>query len=54
VIFKEWLQITKDEVQWKQIIEEYFENCKTVEENSSDKSSKNTENENCFTVMEAQ
>jgi hypothetical protein len=47
-IFKECLKITKDELQWKQIIKEYFEKCKTVEENSSYNSSKNTENENCY------
>ncbi len=31
-IFKEWLQVAKDKLQWKQIIKEYFEKCKTVEE----------------------
>ncbi len=41
-IFKEWLQVAKDKLQWKQIIKEYFKKFKTVEE--EDPSSDNREN----------
>jgi hypothetical protein len=33
--FKEWLQVAKDELQWKQIIQNYFESCKTIEQEES-------------------
>ncbi len=29
--FKEWLQIAKDELRWKQIVQDYFESCRTIE-----------------------
>jgi hypothetical protein len=29
--FKDWLQVAKDSVQWKQIVQDYFESCKTTE-----------------------
>jgi hypothetical protein len=48
-IFKEWLQIAKDEPQWtSKLLKSTFEKCKTVEEDSRNISSKNTENENCY------
>jgi hypothetical protein len=47
-IFKEWLQIVKDKTQWKQIIEEYFEKCKTVEKDPDSKYNENTKDEDYY------
>jgi hypothetical protein len=29
--FKEWLQVVKDTPRWKQIVQDYFESCRTTE-----------------------
>ena len=29
--FKDWLQVAKDSVRWKQIVQDYFEICRTTE-----------------------
>jgi hypothetical protein len=48
-ILKKWLRMAKDEPQWKQIIQEYFEKCKTInKENPGENSSTNDSDEEDF------